>query len=258
MAATELIAKTYRPSMTAGQLYARAWGQANAPMLEVGNVLELTIEHKEDVQSQADMTRLGGGVHAQVRRVTEVEISMKIADLNVRNLARATLGTIHGTDAGSATDEAHTLTARGALIALAQVGATEVTLKKGASAGAAQVVAAAKNYEVRPEGLFILPTAPDLTPGDKLWVSYQWGDQVSIEALTAAAAELQLRFGGLNEADGGRACVVDIWRASQSITKQLALINDGFGSLEVTGSVLVDPSRSGQGTSRYYRQTLVG
>ena len=49
---------------------------------------------------------------------------------------------------------------------------------------------------------------------------------------------------------------MDVWRVSQSITKQLALINDKFGALEVSGSVLQDMRRSGSGVSRYYRQTI--
>ena len=104
MAATELIRKTYRPGMTVGQVYARPWG-SNAALAEIGNVLELTLEHKENVVKQQDMTRLGGGTHAEVRRVEDVEISMKLADLNIVNLARATLGTVQGVDAGNATDE---------------------------------------------------------------------------------------------------------------------------------------------------------
>ena len=117
-------------------------------------------------------------------------------------------------------------------------------------AASATAVAEAGNYEVRPEGLYVLPQAADIQAGDKLWVSYSWGDQAVIEALTTKAVELELSFGGLNEA------VVDVWRVSQSITKQLALINDKFGALEVSGSVLQDMRRSGSGISRYYRQTI--
>ena len=123
-------------------------------------------------------------------------------------------------------------------------------------AASATAVAEAGNYEVRPEGLYVLPQAADIQAGDKLWVSYSWGDQAVIEALTTKAVELELSFGGLNEADGGKPCVVDVWRVSQSITKQLALINDKFGALEVSGSVLQDMRRSGSGISRYYRQTI--
>ena len=50
--------------------------------------------------------------------------------------------------------------------------------------------------------------------------------------------------------------MVDIWRASQGVTKSLALIKKGFGSLDVEGSVLQDPTRTGAGISKYYRQRL--
>lgn len=49
-------------------------------------------EHDEDVQKQDDMTRMGGGVHAEVRRIKDITIKMKLADLNVVNLTRAVLG----------------------------------------------------------------------------------------------------------------------------------------------------------------------
>lgn len=256
MAASELIRKTYRPSMTVGQVYARPYG-STAALVEIGNVLELTLEHKEQVIKQADMTRLGGGTHAEVRRVEDVEISLKLADLNIVNLARASLGTVQGVDAGAVVDEEHPATA-GGLLRLAHIAPSAVTLKQGNDKSTAQTIDAAGNYEVRPEGIYILPGAAGITGSDKLWVSYSYGDQAVIEALTTKAVELELRFGGLNEADGGKPCVVDVWRVSQSIAKQLALINDKFGALEVSGTVLQDPGKTGAGISRYYRQTLAG
>ena len=73
--AVEAIKQTYKPMMTVGQVYAKAWGTDGAPK-EVGNVLELNLEHSEDVQTQDDMTKLGGGVHAEVRRVKDVKVKM--------------------------------------------------------------------------------------------------------------------------------------------------------------------------------------
>lgn len=149
-----VMTQTYRPSMTVGQVYARPYGSATAPV-PIGNVLELSLEHKEDVQRQDDMTRLGGGVHAEVRRVTEVGIKMKLADLNMVNLTRAVLGTAAAVAGAAVTDEAHTATL-GGLVRLAHVQPTAVTVKKGADAGSATAVAAAGNYEVRPEGILVL------------------------------------------------------------------------------------------------------
>ena len=332
MSATELITKTYRPSMQVGQVYARPYG-SDGPLAEVGNVLELNIEHGENVVKQDDMTRLGGGVHAEVRRVNEVSVKMKLADVNVVNLARATLGSVTGVDAGSMSNQVHTARL-GGLIRLAHVGATNlvlrtgagapqlvsdeeflgvqpndeltlaqttvsnITVKSGASWGAATplvqagnytvvgnkitidaspthftnghgvwvtydyldpagtLVGDVGNYELRPEGVYILPAAADIADEAIVSISYDYGDQAVIEALTAKSVELELVFGGLNEADGGSPCVVEIFRASQSVTQQLALINDAFGALDVSGSVLIDPTKTGVGISRYYKQTI--
>ena len=250
----ELTKKTYRPSMTVGQLYARAYGATTLPM-PVGNVLALGLEHTENVQTQEDFTRLGGGTHAEVRRVTAVAVNATLADLNVVNLARAALGTVESFDGGTATDEAHDAT-RGGLVRLAHIAPTLVTVKKGADSATATEVAMAGNYEVRAEGIFLLPEAADIADTDKLWVSYTYGAYAAIEALTTKAVELELTFGGMNEADSGKPVIVDIFRASQGVTQALTLIGNGFNSLQVTGNVLMDPNKSGEGVSRYYRTRL--
>jgi len=255
MPATELIRKTYRPSMTVGKVYARPYGSA-AALAEIGNVLELTIEHSEQVLKQPDMTQLGGGTYAEIRRVQEVNLNMKIGDINVVNLARATLGTVQAIEAGTVQDEEHAAQP-GGLIRLAHAAPTAVTVKAGASAATATALEAGISYQVRPEGIWLPDGAEGVTAGDTLWVSYSHGEQAVIEAITTKAQELELSFGGLNEADGGKACVVDVFRVSQSVAKQLALINDKLGELDVSGSVLQDPNKTGDGVSRYYRQTLV-
>lgn len=244
-----VITETYKPSMTVGQVYARPYGSAAAPM-PIGNVLELALEHKEQVIKQPDMSRLGGGTHAEVRRIEEVTLKMKLADINVVNLARATMGTLMAVAMGTVADEAHVATL-GGLVRLAHIQPTAVVLKKGVT-----VVAAAGNYEVRPEGIYILPTATDLTAADAITVAYSYGEYAAIEALTTKAVELELTFGGLNEADEGKAVLVEIWRASQGVTKSLALIQDKLGALDVEGTVLMDPTKVGVGISKYYKTSM--
>ncbi|CAM3349184.1 hypothetical protein [Paracidovorax anthurii] len=253
--AVEVIQQIYKPSMTVGQVYAKSYGSAAAPA-PIGNVLELGLEHTEDVQRQEDMTVLGGGTHGEVRRVTDVKVKMKIADLNVVNLARATLATVAGIEAGTVTDEAFTVSGLGTLLPLMHIDPTAVTIKKGTVANSATAVTMAGNYLVKPEGIVLLDGAPDIALADKLWVSYSYGAYAAIEALTTKAPELQLLFGGLNEADSGKPVVVDIWRASQGVTKALSLINKGFGALDVEGTVLQDPTKTGAGISKYYRTRL--
>lgn len=255
MPASELIKKTYRPSMQVGQVYARPYGSAQA-LAEIGNVLELTLEHSEDVKTQMDMTKMGGGVHAEVRRVQEVNLSMKLADLNITNLMRATYGSTKGVDSGSVSEPEAFDAVLGGLLVLAHKVPSSVLVKKGPTSPGATEVTMAGNYVVRPEGIYILSDAADIAPAEKLWITYSYADQVEIEALTTKAVELELVFGGLNEADGGSPCVLEVFRCSQSIAKQLSFIQDNFGALDVSGSVLKDANRVGMGLSQYYRQTV--
>lgn len=250
MAATDISKRVYRPSALVGQVYAAVYG-SNAPPVPIGNVLELEVEYKEDVQKQEDMTRLGGGTHAEIRRVTDVGFKAKLADLNVTNLARAVLGTVDPQNAGQVTDKEYTVK-KGSLIALPHVSVSGLTVKKSG-----QAVTAAGNYELRPEGLWIFDAATGVADDDAISVSYSYADQVVIEHLTAKTAELYLRFGGLNEADSGKPEVVDMWRVSQGVTKQLTLLKKGFGAIDVEGTLLQDPNREGVGISRFMRTTLV-
>lgn len=249
-----VVTQIYKPSMNAGQVYARPYGSSSIPM-PIGNVLELSLEHNEDVQTQEDMSKLGGGVHAEVRRVKEVKVKMKLADLNVVNLARGELGTIEAIEAGTVTDEPH-IAALGGLLRLAHIQPTAVTLKIGAVAADAILVPMTGNYEVRPEGIFLLPGATGVTAAAKLWASYSYGEYAVIQALTTKAVELELTFGGLNEADSGKPVLVEIFRASQGVTKSLALISKNFGALDIEGTVLMDPTKVGAGISKYYKTSM--
>lgn len=245
----QIIKRSFAPTALVGQVYARLYGSTDAPM-PIGNVLGMELTQKEDVEKQPDMTQLGGGTHAEMRRVSEIDVKMTLADLNVTNLARAALGTVSGVEGGTVTAEAHTAKL-GGLIRLAHIAPTAVVVHKGAT-----TVPAAGNYEVRAAGVYVLPEAEDLLADDAVTIDYAYGSYAVIEAITKKAAELELTLEGLNEADDGRPCVVEIWRASQGVAAAIALLAEkGFATLEVTGAVLKDPSKTGADTSKYYRVT---
>lgn len=246
MAATEIIKRIYAPSALVGKIYAVPYGGLGA-LVPIGNVLEAATEQSENVEKQDDMTQLGGGSHAEIRRVTGVKFSAKIADLNVVNLARALLATVSPEDAGTVADVAG-IARLGGLIPLPHINVTDLIVKKGAA-----TIAAAGNYDLLPEGIWIRADAADLTENDQILYSYSFADQVVIEALTTKAPELTLRFAGLNEADSGKPVIVDLWRVSQGVAKQFTLIKKGFGALDIEGEVLQDPTKTGVGISRYMR-----
>ena len=246
MAATEIIKRIYAPSAHVGKIYAAPYGGLGA-LMPIGNVLEAATEQSEDVEKQDDMTQLGGGTHAEIRRVTGVKFSAKVADLNIVNLARALLGTVSPEDAGTVADVAG-VARLGGLIPLPHINVTDLIVKKGAA-----TIAAAGNYDLLPEGIWIRADAVALTEDDPILYSYSFADQVVIEALTTKAPELTLRFAGLNEANSGKPQIIDLWRVSQGVAKQFTLIKKGFGALDIEGEVLQDPTKTGIGISRYMR-----
>lgn len=326
----DVIKRIFAPAALVGQIYAREYGSTSAP-LPIGNVLAAELSHKEDVKKQPNMTTLGGGTHSEIRRVTEVELAMTLADINPINLARATQGTVSGVEQGqisnetlkvtrggllrtkhlqpsnvvltkgttqgtaTVTDEEHLDVKKGDLVALAHAGATDVTVRIGDSVATAtaltmagnysvtatgiqldpaapdvtdgkgiwvnykypttgEVVPAAGNYEVRPAGIFVLQNATGLADGDDVKVAYSHVGYAVIEALTTKPKELEIILEGLNEADDGKLAIVEIWRASQGVASSIALLQEsGFINLKVTGSVLMDSTKVGNGISKYYR-----
>lgn len=326
----DVIKRIFAPAALVGQIYAREYGSTSAP-LPIGNVLAAELSHKEDVKKQPNMTTLGGGTHSEIRRVTEVELAMTLADINPINLARATQGTVSGVEQGqtsnetlkvtrggllrtkhlqpsdvvltkgtaqgtaTVTDEEHLDVKKGDLVALAHTGATDVTVRIGDSVATAIALSMAGNYSVTAAGIQLDPAAPDVTDGKGIWVNYKYpttgdvvpaagnyevrpagifvfqdatglseGEEVKvayshvgyavIEALTTKPKELEIILEGLNEADDGKLAIVEIWRASQGVASSIALLQEsGFINLKVTGSVLMDSTKVGNGISKYYR-----
>lgn len=242
----------YRPTLNSGSVYARLAGSA-APMQSIGGVASLEISVEEDVKKQADYERGGGGTRAQINRVTACTMKGTLQDLNPVNLARVLFGETTAVPSAAIANEAHTAY-KGGLLALAHINPTSVTVKT--TGGSPTAITMSGNYEVRPEGIFVLDDAPDITNGQAITVDYTHGMYDAIQALTTTAPTLEIRFSGINEAGSGSASVVDLFLVKMGATKSLGLINDDFATLDVEGEVLKDTTKTGIGISQYFRQQM--
>ena len=242
--------RIFRPVLNSGVVYARLAGSA-APMQSIGGIEELKLDIKEDTKKQVDYSQAGGGTRAQVKRVDSITMSAKLQDVNAVNLARAVFGTASAVAGGTVIGEA-VMAFKGGLIRLAHIKPTAVTVKK-----AATVVESAGNYEVRPEGIFVFDAATGIEDADALTVDYTHAGYDLVEALTTAAPILEMAYAGVNEADSGNPSTVDIFRVQLGVTKSFGLVDKDFGTLEIEGEVLVDPTKTGAGTSRFFRVQIV-
>ncbi|MBY0463705.1 MAG: hypothetical protein K2W33_02045 [Burkholderiales bacterium] len=245
-----LTTQIFRPTMNSGKVYARLRGSA-APMQEIGGIEQLELAIKETTKKQTDFNRAGGGTRAQVKRVDEVTMKATLQDINPVNLARAVFGSTSPVDVGTITDEAH-VAYKGGLIPLAHLNPTAVTLTT--AGGSPTTIAAAGNYEVRPEGIFVFDTAVAITDGLAVLVDYTHGAYDLVQAMTDAAPILEMRYAGVNEAMSGDNSVVDLFRVQMGATKKVGLIDSkDFATLDIEGEVMKDPTKTGAGVSAFFK-----
>lgn len=253
-----LSTRVFRPTMMAGIVYAREVGSTQ-PLQPIGGVEEFTIAIDEAKITQANTSSSGGGNRAVVYRINEMTLTAKLQDLNPINLARSLRSAATEVAAGTVTAEEAKAIA-GGLTRLAHLNPSTVVVRD--VSGTPVVIAAAGNYEVRPEGVFWYDDATALTgapPGGlDIEVDYAHSGYDVIQALTAAAPILEMAFSGVNEAMEDAPSVVDFFRVQLSATKGLNLISAGsFATLDIEGEVLRDPTKTGSGVSKYFKKQML-
>ncbi|WP_157314563.1 hypothetical protein [Chitinibacter sp. GC72] len=232
-----------------GKLYLGRFGSNN--LQRIGNTSKLSLSIDEETKELADYENPGGGIADALSRIKDAKITLTLHNLNAANLALALYGDSDAIAAGTVTAEVHTAHL-GALIRLAKLGASAVVVTNEAGT---TTYAADTDYQVSGAGLVILEsgTIPD---GSAIKVNYAYGAQHIIEAISSTGLEFTLAFDGMNEADSGKPCVVDLWRVRFTPVKSLDLIDDDFAKLELEGKLLKDETRP-TGTSQYFRYAFV-
>lgn len=117
--------------------------------------------------------------------------------------------------------------------------------------------AAGVDYEMSPGGFFIFDAATTIEEGQPLRVTYTYAAHNRIEAASTTSNVLEMCFEGLNEADTGRAVILDLWRVSLPSADEIALLAEEPGSLSFAAEVLKDATK-GASVSAFYRVQMVG
>lgn len=240
-------AKSYIGS---GQIYVREWG-SNDPQIEVGNCSQVNLAPQVESKTLPDYTTPGGGLASEVSRNTGVDFSYTFHSFNADNLARAMRGEVTIVPAGTVTDEAHA-SYEGGFIKLAKIPSGSIVVTDNT---ATTTYTEGTDYEVRTGGIFILAgtTIPDSVAGaNNIKVDYAYAAQKRVQAMVNSAKNYEVTFAGLNEADSGKATVIQMHKVSHGVMSQFAAIGDDFGAGEVTGKLQKDTTKTGTGVSQYY------
>ncbi|WP_293932136.1 hypothetical protein [Iodobacter sp.] len=232
-----------------GKVYLGRFQQNN--LQRIGNTSKLSLTIDDESKELADYENPGGGIADAITRIKEVKVALTLHNLNAANLAIALFGNASSIASGTITAESHTAY-KGALIRLDKIGASAVVVS---NSGATITYVAGSDYQVSGAGILI-PDGSSIADASTIKVSYAFGLQNIVEAITATGEEYTLAFDGLNEADSAKPCAVDLWRVRFSPLKSLDLIDDDFSKIELEGKLLKDESRP-MGTSSYFRYGFI-
>jgi hypothetical protein len=219
----------------------------NCPDMKIG-VTTTVVNHKgsQDGQRATD---------ARLQTEINVTCSITVENWNAKNLAEATRGSDTLIPAGSVVDE-DVMAFPGLVTSLRYVTVTNVIVKQDAT----QLVEYTDgtepwDYKLNKDAGSIMmndgilmdyasyaETSP-VEAGDSLKISYNFGEQYLVSALTRPITDNWLRFEGLNTIEENSPVIVDVFRFSNDPLKELALLSDTFGQFVIEGSVLKDDTR---------------
>lgn len=232
-----------------GEFFLRKEGSGNAA-LSVGNASAFAINHELTEVEQEDFTSLGGTA-CSIAYINSATITMTLNCLKARNLALAFQGSgaFGNVAAGSVVDELHEVVTKDQLIPLAFVP------EKGTVVVTKLLVTYVEgvDFRVSSAGIVIIPTGA-IPLGAGLEVSYDYGINTLIQALTSGQDIYELWFDGVNYGESGEQQVaLRVFKVKFDPTATFNLLTTGeFGSVELTGNILKDNTKTGTGVSKYY------
>jgi hypothetical protein len=233
-----------------GKVFMKEYGAA-AGLKFIGNVSALAFAVTEDTKELKDYTQPGGGTYNEVRRVSSIEMTLTGHDFSPDNLARVLYGSTTAITAGAVSNEVVTAY-KDSLVPLANI-PSAITLVTGPSGTPTYTVGT--DYELTEAGLFI-PATSTIADAASLEVDYTKAAADVVQALVNSGKEYTLVFEGLNEARSGKATIVTVHRTRVGAAKNLGLIGDDYGALEVSGKLLKDTTIVAGGLSQYFKTAI--
>lgn len=231
------------------------------PWVWVGDVSELSgtlsqtpVNHRESFS----------GRKAKVREFfTELGIdwSATLHQLDVDNIAKFTLSSVSSVTAGTVTGEAFPTVEVGDVIALEHLNVSDLVLTDSATPTPATLERGVHyDYDVYGDvTILALPTSP--APAQPLKAAYSYGTAKQAAFLAGNPVNYALRYKGINLAENGQRCLVEMYKVSAGLIQTLSLITSGnqLAGAPVTFSSLLDASKPANGAlGQYGRYVVLG
>lgn len=244
-----MIPSTDYSYLGSGSILIREYGSA-APLVSMGNCSVLNFSPQEDVKTLQDFTQPGGNKRNEVRRLAGVDMSLTFHDFGSSQFAIGLRSAATTIAAGTAPDET-AVAYKGGYTKLAKIAGAITTVEP---AGGGTAFTAGTDYELRDGMLFIPSTSTITNPvsgAANVQVTYTYVAQEKVEALIASNKQYELVFIGLNEAQSGKRVRIVAHKVSGGVIQEIAALGDDFGAGQISGALLSDSTKTGDGISKY-------
>ena len=223
-----------------GTIYLKDLSDPNAALLSIGNS-ELDISPSVEEISVDNFESLGGKA-CFLPYINSVRIQMNNRCAKPENLAKAFLGEAFQKTGNSVFDEEHVANDVNELIPLENVPAPESVVVT--NEGGQTTYTVNEDYIVTSAGIKILESTSMVLP-ETLKISYEYGENWTIDALTTSQKEYLMVLDGVNVgANGSRAVVLKAHRVKLAPTDTFTVIGGtDFASINFTGEILRDESK---------------
>lgn len=213
-------------------------------LLYVGNVPDLKLSLSTDIEEHLESTTGQRLTDLRLTKSKSAALNCTLEEFSNDNLALALYGSIDAVVGGTVTNEAlPNPVTLGSLYLLAKQNVSALVITD--STGTPKTLPAGQYSASLKHGSVIINDKTTSGPYvEPFKAAYTYGAASRIGMFTQGVPERWLRFEGVNTADNNKEVVVDLYRVALDPTQELALINNELAKFELSGSVLVDSTKS--------------
>jgi len=225
------------------------------PWYFIGNSENFSITPNTTTETVPDYTTCAGGTLCKNTQLESIDLSFTTTCHSQKNLSLAFLGEASTSLAGAVADEVHCLP--DPLVDPCYIIPEEcpdfdqtLTMTVG---GAAAVEGT--DYIVE-NGIIQIIKTGQYQPGDEVLLTYTKKETFCVQGLLSASKDVEIKLVGYN-CDDGEPVQTNVHRVCLTASDEFAFISDTFNRITFTGTLLQDPSKKGDGTSKYFKVTGV-
>jgi hypothetical protein len=233
-----------------GKVFSRAYGVAGAKWRWWGDVSALTIASQVEKLTHLESYSGNRGIVRDIAISKAMTLNATLHQVDTSSLAEMLYGTATDITAGTVTNEDLGTVAVGDIIKLDYGGVSSLVITDSTEGTPATIAASHYALDARFGSVEFtsLPSGPAPTMPLKAAYSQAGGKQVNF--LTQAQPIIELRFEGINLAEGNAPVILELYKVGTDPLQELALITEGnaLAGVAVACSVQIDSAKPAGGS----------